>query len=131
MFLSSLPRTLGEDEKGKAELRLGPYGFYVSYDGRNTGVKNPKDVTFESFKDELEKSSMKQEKTVIKTFGELEGKSLEILSGRYGAYLKWGDRNIALSKEDKENPDIMSEERAKELALSAPEKKRSFRRRKS
>lgn len=130
-FLFSLPRTLGEDEKGKAELRLGPYGFYVSYDGRNTGVKNPKDVTFESFKDELEKSSMKQEKTVIKTFGELEGKSLEILSGRYGAYLKWGDRNIALSKEDKENPDIMSEERAKELALSAPEKKRSFRRRKS
>lgn len=94
-------------------------------------MKNPKDVTFESFKDELEKSSMKQEKTVIKTFGELEGKSLEILSGRYGAYLKWGDRNIALSKEDKENPDIMSEERAKELALSAPEKKRSFRRRKS
>ena len=130
-FLFSLPMVLGEDEHGKAELRLGPYGYYVSYDGKNTGVKNPREITFSSFKDELEKSSVKNEKTVIKTFPALEGKSLEILSGRYGAYLKWGDKNIALAKEEKERADSITEERAKELALSAPEKKRTFRRKKS
>ena len=130
-FLFSLPMVLGEDEHGKAELRLGPYGYYVSYDGKNTGVKNPREITFSSFKNELEKSSVKNEKTVIKTFPALEGKSLEILSGRYGAYLKWGDKNIALAKEEKERADSITEERAKELALSAPEKKRTFRRKKS
>ena len=130
-FLFSLPKLLGEDEGGKAELRIGPYGYYVSYGGKNTGIKNPREITFESFKADTEKKSETQEKVSVKVFPDLEGKPLEIISGRYGAYLKWGDKNIALSREEKAEPEKVSEERAKELALNAPEKKRTFRRRKS
>lgn len=130
-FLFSLPKLLGEDEGGKAELRIGPYGYYVSYGGKNTGIKNPREITFESFKADTEKKSETQEKVSVKVFPDLEGKTLEIISGRYGAYLKWGDKNIALSREEKAEPEKVSEERAKELALNAPEKKRTFRRRKS
>lgn len=130
-FLFSLPKLLGEDEGGKAELRIGPYGYYVSYGGKNMGIKNPREITFESFKADTEKKSETQEKISVKVFPDLEGKPLEIISGRYGAYLKWGDKNIALSREEKAEPEKVSEERAKELALNAPEKKRTFRRRKS
>ena len=130
LFIMSLPKVLGEDENGPAELRLGPYGYYVAYNGRNKGVKNPKEVTFESFKAESEAGEKKAEKVTIKAFQDLDGKPLEILNGKYGAYIKWGERNIALPKEDKENPERIDEERAKEIALSAPEKKASFRRRK-
>lgn len=130
-FLFSLPKVIGEDELGVAELRVGPYGYYISYDGKNTSVKDPRSVSFASFKADLESAATKSEKTVLRTFPDLEGKGLEILSGRYGAYLKWGERNIALSKEDRDNIDSLSAEMVNELALNAPEKKRTFRRRKS
>ena len=94
-------------------------------------MKDPRSVSFASFKADLESAATKSEKTVLRTFPDLEGKGLEILSGRYGAYLKWGERNIALSKEDRDNIDSLSAERVNELALNAPEKKRTFRRRKS
>ena len=31
-----------------------------------------------------------------------------LVSGRYGAYIKWNGENIALSKEEKENPESIT-----------------------
>ena len=73
----------------------------------------------------------KEEKKPIKEFAPLDGKPLYIIDGRYGAYLRWGDKNCPLSKEEKADPASVSEERAKEIAISTPEKKRTFRRRTS
>ena len=130
LFIMSLPKVLGEDEGGCAELRLGPYGYYVAYNGKNKGVKDPKTVSFESFKAELEEDEKKSEKSVIKSFESYEGNTLELVDGRYGPYLKWGDKNVALQKEDKKDPSSLTQQRAEELCASAPEKKSTFRRRK-
>ncbi len=127
-FLYSLPKTLGSDESGDAVLHLGPYGYYVSYGAKNTSVRDARTITFESFLKTFNKAKEDSEKPPVKEFSPFEGKSLCILDGRYGLYLKWGSKNIALSKEDKAHPEAITEERARELAQNAPERKRtSFR----
>lgn len=130
-LLLSLPLTLGTDGEGnEAVLRLGPYGCYASYRGKNIKVSDFRTVTFDdvtaSFQD-----GEKPANTVIRTYGPLDGKPLQLLSGRYGAYIKWGTRNCALTKEEKASPDTVTEERAREIALGTPEKKKTFRRKRS
>lgn len=48
-------------------------------------------------------------------FGTFEGKPLRVLNGRFGAYLKWGDVNIALSTKIKNDLASLTEDVAKEL----------------
>ena len=131
LLIMSLPVVIGQDEQGnEALLKLGPYGYYASYKGKNIRVRNPHAVKFEDVimpEDKQEKST----NAVIKEFSQLEGKPLQILSGRYGAYIKWGTKNCALPKDEKSNPEAISEERAKEIALSAPEGKKTFRKKKA
>ena len=127
-FLFSLPKTLGTDSEGnEAVLRLGPYGFYVAYKGKNIKVRNPETVTM----DDVTKEEDAPKNKVLKEYPDLEGKKLELLEGRYGAYIKWGDKNCAIPKDEKANPEALGDERVKEIALSAPEKKRTFRRKRS
>lgn len=52
----------------------------------------------------------------LKDFGTFEGLPLRVLNGRYGAYLKWGDKNIALSTKYKKDLSLLGEDEAKELA---------------
>ena len=126
-LLYSLPRELGEDEDGKAELKLGPYGYYASYAGKNHKVLNPFAVTFEDIKKMAETAGGKVEKQIIRNFGELEGEMLELLDGKYGPYIKWGKKNVPLTPEEKKNPETVSPERAIELAKAYVPKKKTYR----
>ncbi len=125
-LMFELPKRIGEDGEGnEVTLLSGPYGFYVQYKGKNTRV-DPESVDL----DRIISGGKEESSGPLKDFGELEGKSLTLLSGRYGAYIKWGDRNCALKGDEKKNPMDISAERAREIALAAPEpQKRSFRRR--
>ncbi len=128
-LLFTLPKIIGTDAEGKeVTLNAGPYGIYAKYDGRNIRVADPFHVDVESI---IRPAEEKEEKKPIKEFAPLDGKPLYIIDGRYGAYLRWGDKNCPLSKEEKADPASVSEERAKEIAISTPEKKRTFRRRTS
>ena len=126
-LLYSLPRELGEDENGKAELRLGPYGYYASYAGKNHKVLNPFSVTFDDIRKMAAPADGKVEKQIIRNYGELEGEMLELLDGKYGPYIKWGRKNIPLTPEEKKNPETVSPERAIELARAFVPKKRTYR----
>ncbi len=124
-FLFSLPKNLGSDNEGnEAILRLGPYGYYVAYKGKNIRVKKPESVRLDDIVNEENEPKNK----VLRIYPDLDGKSLELIDGRYGAYIKWGDKNCALRKEEKENPMDLSDERVREIALSAPEKAKSGKR---
>ena len=126
-LLYSLPRELGEDENGKAELRLGPYGYYASYAGKNHKVVNPFSVTFDDIRKMAAPADGKVEKQIIRNFGELDGDMLELLDGKYGPYIKWGKKNIPLTPEEKKNPETVSPDRAVELAKAFVPKKRTYR----
>ena len=127
-LLFSLPKEIGTDGDGKpVTLNAGPYGVYAKYDGRNIRVSDPFNVDIAQIIRPSEEK--KDEKKILRDFGEFEGKVLTIIDGRYGAYLKWGDKNCPLSKEEKADPASVSEEKAREIALSTPEKKRVYRRR--
>ncbi len=127
-LLFELPKTIGHDDDGnEIVLASGPYGFYARYCGKNISVSDPLSPDIAAIINGGKKG--KEEKKVIADFGEYEGKPLQVLDGRYGAYIKWGDRNCALSGDEKKNPETLSAERARKIASSAPEKKKSVRRR--
>ena len=128
-LIYSLPKVVATDEEGKeVVLKLGPYGFYAQFDGKNHKVFSPE--TFDPsflFKKGEEKKSANEE---VRVYPELEGKRLVLMNGKYGLYVKWGDKNCAIPAKLKEKAEQLSEEDAKEIALSAPEKKtRRFKRR--
>ena len=127
-LLFTLPKTIGADAEGKeVTLNAGPYGIYAKYDGRNVRVADPFNVDIDAIISSAD--TEKAEKKPIKEFAPLDDKPLYIIDGRYGAYLRWGDKNCPLSKEEKADPALVTEERAREIAISTPEKKRTFRRR--
>lgn len=116
-LLFSLPKSIGKDDDGnEATLKIGPYGFYASYNGKNIKVINPMNVDMRTIVASASGGA-------LKSFGEYEGKSLEVVSGKYGPYLKWGDMNIQLTSQDKKNIDFLSFDRAIELVKAKNEKK--------
>lgn len=124
-LLFSLPKTLGVDKDNNAiVLKVGPFGFYASYKGKNIKVTDPETVSANEILSPLEIEEVK---------GELNGMPLSLKSGRYGLYIKYGDENIALSKEDKKNPDSLTLPRLKEIVSeylkkgdSAPKGEKEF-----
>ena len=129
-LLFELPKVIGKDDDGnEVVLASGPYGFYAKYCGRNIRVADPLSPDIAAI---IADGSGKgaSEKRILRDYGEFEGKSLQLIDGRYGAYLRWGDRNCALKGDEKKDPMSITEERAREIALSAPEpQKRAYRRR--
>ena len=109
-LLFSLPLTLGCDSDGNpVVLKVGPYGFYAQYNGKNVKVTDPLNVKTEDIVSPHEAGAVK---------GEFEGKPLSLASGRYGLYIKWGDENIRLSQDDRKNPEGLTLERLKEIVSS-------------
>ena len=56
-----------------------------------------------------------------------------LINGRYGYYLKWGKENVALPKEEKENPSLLTDERVNSIIgeyKSKPKTKKTFTRKK-
>ena len=113
-LLFSLPKDLGKDEEGNSvELKVGPYGFYAQYNGKNIKVQNPLTVTLSDIISPKVEESIK---------GEYESLPIELKRGRYGAYIKWGESNIPLPEKDKKNPEALTLERICEIAKEHKEK---------
>lgn len=114
-FLFSLPKCVAHDSNGnEITLNYGPYGAYLSCDGKNYKLFIPAEQVTEEKALELvgKRSSSDRE------LGELDGRPLAIKRGRYGAYLKWGDENVRLPKgTDVETLDL---EKAAAICKQAP-----------
>lgn len=94
-FLFSLPKVVAKDSEGnEITLNMGPYGAYLSCLGTNYKLFIPAEqVTEAKALETIEKRGGKE-----RELGTLDGKSLQIKSGRYGAYLKWGSDNVRIPK---------------------------------
>lgn len=107
-MLFTLPKTIGFDKDNNAVvLKLGPYGFYAQYNGKNIKILDPVNVKVGDIIQPRESQMVK---------GEHKGLPIALQSGRYGLYIKWGDENIAIPAKDKKEPESLTLERIKEIA---------------
>ena len=94
LFQNALPLTLGEYQGQAVVIGEGKYGPYIRYNGSFTSLpKNtdPYSVTLEQAVELLEKKQQQEEP--IHVFGDV-----QVLNGRYGAYIKTPQGNYKLPR---------------------------------
>ncbi len=115
--LLSLPRSVGEHPETGKEIKagLGRFGPYVVHDGTFQSLGKDDDILeigLERALELLKKKSQKQKaktSSVIKDMGEHpeNGEKIQIMTGRYGPYIKYGKKNISIPKnKDPESMDM-------------------------
>lgn len=111
--LLSLPRTLGNHPETGLPITAnnGRFGPYVAHNGEFRSLKKSDDlfeVTLDRALELLsEEKKVRASSNVIKEFAAGEGglkRKVQVLAGKYGAYMKSGVRNISLP-EDKKTPE--------------------------
>ncbi len=122
-LLFTLPKSIGKDSDGNDVMLIsGPYGIYAQYKGQNITVQDPLSVDASKIIENAEAVAGGAPKNLVKKFEDLEGKPLEMLSGRYGAYIKWGELNCAMTAADRRNAAGIDQARAEEIARVAAAK---------
>lgn len=97
--LFKLPRTLGEHEGQTVKANVGRFGPYVQIGKTFVSIPKGEDPISISFERAIELITQKQNadaNNLIKSFDERE--DVQLLNGRYGAYLKIGKNNFKLPK---------------------------------
>ncbi len=131
LVLLSLPKTLGVDPKTKNEIKLGigRFGPYVVCDGDYRSIPKTEDFFSFDLKKSLElfaqpKKGRGARSTVVKDLGKIDSTPIQILSGKYGPYIKFGKKNISLP--EGQDPQAFTLEQAKDLiGAKGSDKKKS------
>ena len=127
--LFELPKLLGEHNGEAVKVNIGRFGPYVQVGKRFCSIPKEEDPMSVSLERAIELDTLKQEeaaKALIKTFAE--NPDVQLLNGRYGAYLKIGKDNFKLPKDCQ--PETLTLEACLEIAANQPTKtakKRPFR----
>ena len=121
--LFKLPRELGVSPDGeKISANIGRFGPYIKYNSKFVSLKedDPYTVTLERALEIVAEKKIADANRIIKTFT---GTDIQILNGRWGAYITDGNKNAKIPKELKENPQIIDQETCEKLLAEAPERK--------
>ncbi len=97
--LFELPRTLGEFEEKVVVVGVGRFGPYIRHDGKYVSLPKelqPLSVTLDEAIELILAKREQESKRLIKTFDEDE--ELQVLNGRYGAYISYKKTNYKLPK---------------------------------
>lgn len=119
--LFEMPKILGEHNGEVVRVNIGRFGPYVQVGKRFSSIPKEEDPMSMSFERAIELDTLKQEeaaKALIKTFDE--NPDVQLLNGRYGAYLKIGKDNFKLPKDCK--PETLSLAECMEIAANQPAK---------
>jgi DNA topoisomerase-1 len=122
--LFKLPRTIGEYDGKTVVAAIGRFGPYIRWNSLFMSLKkvdgdDPMTVDMKRA-EELILIKIEQEKNkYIKVFEE--DKTIQVLNGRYGPYIKFGKKNVKIPKDVE--PSELTLEACKEIAAAAPEKK--------
>jgi DNA topoisomerase-1 len=123
-FLLQLPRDLGETPEGEAlSTNYGRFGPYVKYASKFVSINkeyqdkdiDPYNITFEQA---MELVKAKKEFDANKHIKDFPGTDIEVLNGRWGAYITDGMKNAKIPK-DKE-PTSLTQKECEELLAAAP-----------
>jgi DNA topoisomerase-1 len=97
--LFKLPREIGEYEGTKIIIGAGRFGPYILHNKKYVSLpksENPMTVTLPTAIQLIEEKRKQEEKKHLKKFSEDE--KLEVMNGRYGAYLYYDGKNYRLPK---------------------------------
>ena len=97
--LFRLPRTLGEFEGSTVSVGTGRFGPYIRHDNfyvSLNGVADPLTITLEEAVRMIQDKRDAESKKVLKTFAG--NKELEVMNGRYGAYIAYQGSNYKIPK---------------------------------
>jgi DNA topoisomerase-1 len=98
--LFELPRTLGEFENKVVVVSIGRFGPYIRHDGKFVSLPktdNPYSVTLERAIELIETKRITDAQRHLKKFDEAD--NLEIMNGRWGAYIACDGENYKLPKD--------------------------------
>ncbi len=129
--LFDYPRNLGLYEDKEVIVAIGRFGPYVRHDNKFYSVKKPDDpatISLERAIEIIEEKRMAEKNKVIKTFPQDE--KVQLLNGRYGAYLVIDKQNYKLPKGT--DPKALTLEECYEIAKDPKNmpKKRYFKKKK-
>jgi DNA topoisomerase-1 len=97
--LFKLPRVLGESEGQEIRANAGRFGPYVQYGKLFVSIPKGEDPMSITLERALEIIAVKQEEEANKMIKSFDGRAdVQLLNGRYGAYLKIGKDNFKLPK---------------------------------
>jgi DNA topoisomerase-1 len=122
--LLSLPREVGRHpETGLPILaNFGRYGPFILHDGRYATLESPEDVFTVGINRAVDLLAQKKERpgrrqqSALRSLGDHpDGGKIDVMSGRYGPYVKWGKVNATIPKD--QEPETISAEQA--IALLA------------
>jgi DNA topoisomerase-1 len=107
--LLELPKTLGAHPDSGKDIKkgLGRFGPYVVHDGDFRSIPKTDDLFAVDFKRAMELLSqpkkMRGRSMALKEFGPHPdtGENIQVLSGKYGPYIKYGKKNISLPEDAK------------------------------
>lgn len=132
-----LPRLLGIHPESGKEVRagLGRFGPYVVHDGDFRSLKKDDDVLSVGLARALEllaqpKGRGRRAAEPLRTVGKhpKDGEPIHLYSGRYGFYVKHGEKTATVGRGESFDPEKLTVEEAAEALANAPEKKTKGRR---
>jgi DNA topoisomerase-1 len=122
--LFKLPRELGNFEGELMKVAVGRFGPYVLHKGSFYNLEKTDDpYTIDEARciEIIEQKRASNAARIIKSFPE--DATIQVLNGRYGAYIKAGELNVKIPKG--EEPTTLTLERCKELAQATAEKEKT------
>ena len=97
--LFELPRTVGEYEGSDVVAMKGRFGPYIKWNGRNFSLPRGKDPLKITLAECEELLAEQKDKTVTGSIiAEFQDSGIQVLSGRYGPYIKRGGENFRIPK---------------------------------
>jgi DNA topoisomerase-1 len=103
LVLLQLPKILGKDENGDdVKVNIGRFGPYVQINSQFFSLKddNPYTINLSRALEVVKEIKIQKAKALIKDFPD---EKIQILFGKYGAYIKQGRKNFKLPKNLKED----------------------------
>ncbi len=117
--LFKLPRNLGTFEDTDVNVSIGRFGPYVRLGDYFVSMKkedDPYTITYDRAVELIHEKRKAQAEKVIMTFDE--DPTVQVLNGRWGPYIAFGDRNIRIPKDT--DPKSFTLEAIRELAEKTP-----------
>jgi DNA topoisomerase-1 len=118
----NLPREVGKTTDGQTIIAdIGRYGPYIKVDKKFVSIKdyNPLRITEKEARERLKEAEAAAKAKNIADFG-----AIKVLRGPYGPYVTDGKKNARVPKE--QDPEKITEAKAKKLLDEAPSNPRRF-----
>ena len=120
--LFKLPRTLGEYEEKEVVASIGRFGPYVRHDSKFISIPKDYDVYEIGLDDAITLIENKRKFEAEKNIKNFPEKDVHVLKGRYGPYIKSGDKNYRIPKDT--DPYTLTLEECLDIIEKQPESKK-------